>query len=1209
MSSFNHSAFVLKKKDCNKIQKNTKHENAEEFHCVTENCGDDIPSGHVLRNGTSTNCKANSIDAGNIEKGAKEYCQWIYRKSEIVEQNISEGCTIEMGARNNLGDVPLRQRVVPFPVHMLVSTREGEATFEITCNQDTRGLVPGDFIHIAHPYYSHQYLIKSVTNNFIQMDKEFDYTPFLMKEIDAGNDTIERLHNPNRRQKSEFLSSENVPLIPLIESSVFSSDSSTVIHALTLQNMVERTPLRILQTRVWRLVPVEHDKRILWRRLYDNGTVPWYQEFNENSGIVRHLNVDIKLCDLEKHCFDSFLDPDQSIHQQRVHYFEKVNSNEIILETFKTICDWHPKGSTIDIFKWTKLARSMKFLSTIRNSNHEVNMAFFRHQSQRKLTLEQFYFVLKDMAKCRFPLSRYDESEALSQLLWTTVVNIPQVNRMIWTKAKYMAMKQELKYLTAEIRISAYFRMWKCKCWYDRNRIAAIMISKWTRKTFAKMKFWYKINLAKLDFMYRRQYYAAVICQTFFRMYSQNKRFLEYKSAKIQMHQMQINSRWKYIALSCLRKRSLIMYMERVSIQSFPANVSLILHNDATSDEEVKLSIRVQLCSTQEWFEFKLTSFEIKRCLEEVILRKGPLSRDQLFTSKYLRMLMNRLVIVCKSSIYSVEIELMGIVENGDLMLNVYFDIQDKVYFVSVYRSSESIILHLFDEKMKRRTRIVFLLQELAQWLDQYERETSNRPVNAIQIWTLAEERRRTKHCLEKLENIPQSSTAVNGLHKWLQKGEENCLVSWLVKRIRMEQHRMGTKIILEYEILSDVIEKKATICQSWWRSVLSLHVARKQVHLQYEKQYHREKKVFFYVHIRTGDVLWTKPRILKNNDDITDPPDEWRFAERRDGHGTTRRYYYNPFTGQSSWISEIEAATKVQKKFRERQNRILFGSNLTFDQIVKAILFIRDVEIKYMANPSKLSNIVNFALLNHFIRLDIKLAKILYNEAMAKSPNHPVISRSYGIFILSTAEFPFVQTFEKASILFREASEVDPKHDKFKTTKENFIFWAMLLNPNESQALVNYALLHQCILGEYYLAEKIYHRALALDPNNQVVVENYKMFIDQRYPGGLYAGNGLPNVILRRSIVEEERYEWGEFIYMKDPLSHRKEFSTFWFNTLNGSTRFEEPEWKTTVWIDRIRRSVVTSTFKSWVEYHDNELQRFFVYNKTSNEYTWKRK
>lgn len=1208
MSFLESSTFVLKDGGYHAITEERKQQSGAENHGVMEKCGDKIESGGGVVERCCKKCEAN-MDDGNSENKIEENLRTRDMESDTVERNISEQSD-ETVPRKRFPDIPLCRTFVPLPVYMLVSTREGATTLEIKEYEDIQELIPGDFIRITHPYYSHNYMIESVTNNVIHIDKAIDYTPFLMRKLDDREDTIERLHNPNKNHTSKSLLRENIPLIPLTESTIFSAESSKIINALTLQNIDERPYLCLLQTRVWKLVHVHHDKRLWWRRQHDDGLVPWYKEFHEQSGFIRNLNVDVNLCELEKLCFDSCLNPDQSIHQQRVHYFEKVSIDDIIDETFRVVCAWYPKGSTIDIFKWAKLARSMKFLSTMRNSNHEVDMAFLRRQSQKKLTLKQFKSVLIDMAILRFPPPRYNESESLSQLVWTTVVNIPAVNHTIWTKAKHMAMNQELKQLTAQIRISACFRMQILKSRHNRNRNAAIMISKWTRKTFAEIKFRNTISLAKLDYVYRRRHYAAVLCQKYSRMHIQYKRFLEFKLTKQKIHHAEVKRRWQRLILACLRRRSLIMYMEQSSIQSFSVLISLIKHSDATSDEDIKLTIRVKLCSTQEWFEFKLTSLEIKRCLEDVILRKGPLSREELFSCKNLRMLTNRLTIVYKHSIYSVEFIATGIVENGDLVLNDYFYIQDKGFNVSAYRTSESIILHLFDKRFQRRLRISFSLQELSIWLDQYERENNNRPLDSIQLWILAQYRRRIKSHLDQegQKYIQSDNLFVNTSHCWLQKGNENHLVSWLVKRITMEQCRNETKIILDYEILSDVIEKKATTCQSWWRYILSLNMARKEVHLQYEKQYNRERKVFFYVHIRTGSIKWTKPFPLKNDDDIKDPTDEWRLTETSDDSGSRRRYYYNPSTGQSSFLSESEAATIVQKKFRERQDRILFGSNLTFDQIVKAILFVKDVETKYNAKPNKLSNIVNFALLNHFIRLDMKLAKTLYHDAMTRSPHHPVISRSYGIFILSTIEFPFVQTFEKANRFFREASAADPDLDKFKTTKENFIFWATLINPCEPQVLLNYALLHQCILGEYYLAEKIYRRALALDPHNQAIVENYNMFIDQRYPGGVYDGNGVPYEVLRRSIVEEERYEWGEFKYMKDPLSYRTEYSKFWLNTVNGITRFEEPEWKTTAWVDRVRRSIVVSTFTNWVEYHDTELQRCFVYNRTTNEYAWKR-
>ena len=46
-------------------------------------------------------------------------------------------------------------------------------------------------------------------------------------------------------------------------------------------------------------------------------------------------------------------------------------------------------------------------------------------------------------------------------------------------------------------------------------------------------------------------------------------------------------------------------------------------------------------------------------------------------------------------------------------------------------------------------------------------------------------------------------------------------------------------------------------------------------------------------------------------------------------------------------------------------------------------------------------------------------------------------------------------------------------------------------MNPNDLFALLNYALLHQCILREYYRAEKMYLKALAQDKTNKTSVNN----------------------------------------------------------------------------------------------------------------------
>ena len=114
---------------------------------------------------------------------------------------------------------------------------------------------------------------------------------------------------------------------------------------------------------------------------------------------------------MEKKCYDTVCNPDNSAHQQRLHYFEKISLDDIVLETYKTVCQlWHPITPTIDNVKWAKLARTMKFLSNVNNSNHEVDMAFFRHSHQRKLDIKQFKEVLLDMALLKYSSARYDTS-------------------------------------------------------------------------------------------------------------------------------------------------------------------------------------------------------------------------------------------------------------------------------------------------------------------------------------------------------------------------------------------------------------------------------------------------------------------------------------------------------------------------------------------------------------------------------------------------------------------------------------------------------------------------------------------------------------------------------------------------------------------------------------------------------------------------------
>ena len=71
-----------------------------------------------------------------------------------------------------------------------------------------------------------------------------------------------------------------------------------------------------------------------------------------------------------------------------------------------------------------------------------------------------------------------------------------------------------------------------------------------------------------------------------------------------------------------------------------------------------------------------------------------------------------------------------------------------------------------------------------------------------------------------------------------------------------------------------------------------------------------------------------------------------------------------NPATGQTSWLSEEEAARLLQRIVRQHQNAD-FGKP-SFNQMMRAMRIHREAEEKFAQAPDKLASIVNYAMLLH---------------------------------------------------------------------------------------------------------------------------------------------------------------------------------------------------------------------------------------------------
>ena len=313
---------------------------------------------------------------------------------------------------------------------------------------------------------------------------------------------------------------------------------------------------------------------------------------------------------------------------------------------------------------------------------------------------------------------------------------------------------------------------------------------------------------------------------------------------------------------------------------------------------------------------------------------------------------------------------------------------------------------------------------------------------------------------------------------------------------------------------------------------------------------------------MRTDQRQWEKPKLL-GDDDLDDPVDEWRKEENIDPTtGQKHQYYANYATGQLSWFSEEDAARLVQRRYRSKHESDLLGKKIQLPDIVKAMKFIQGARTNYEQDPHKLSNIVNFALMTHCLDLNCSKAKPLFERALEQSPNHPLISRAYGIYLLASRQTPITTTFQTACRLFHEANVVDPTQSKFQSAAEIYFRWAVLVDSKNPLAMLNFALLHQCIYRKYDHAEKIYRAALALDPTNSFVVENYLLFTDQRYPPGEYQAFGPPYLVVRDAEVVEERLEWAEWTKRIDNACPKGGASVFWFNRFTKETSFKEPNW-----------------------------------------------
>jgi len=127
----------------------------------------------------------------------------------------------------------------------------------------------------------------------------------------------------------------------------------------------------------------KEDSRPLWQKQYDDGIVPWHNDFTETDEFEEHFKVRISWGELEQMCRDVHGDQSDEfvLHEQRVNHFNNVTPMKIMVEAYGVLCRWHPVSQAVDNVKWAKFAREMKLFPAKQFSS--IDLCFAKRQKER----------------------------------------------------------------------------------------------------------------------------------------------------------------------------------------------------------------------------------------------------------------------------------------------------------------------------------------------------------------------------------------------------------------------------------------------------------------------------------------------------------------------------------------------------------------------------------------------------------------------------------------------------------------------------------------------------------------------------------------------------------------------------------------------------------------------------------------------------------
>lgn len=773
----------------------------------------------------------------------------------------------------------------------------------------------------------------------------------------------------------------------------------------------------------------------------------------------------------------------------------------------------------------------------------------------------------------------------MSKVVWASIVMLPDVKKMMWNEAKRMSIEVEVRRVCAQTRIAARVRARQHLARYLEAKAAAVVIASRVRQYLARLFVTKLLRHLRESEEYKLRTKCARAIQTEWRRYFWRSRFLGHQREMLEDRRRKIAELRARLREKREREQAAIVYRDIVRIEHVFSAVTIYFYDECHLDRANTMVIEVYVPASKETFRFELDEGTIRETLRSAAGSGENLSWDEMLRSEVLCHLSKRLMLRVVRGRPIFLFSRRNLVEQGVLIDKRVIRAEGAMFILSTFRSPHDVVFYTYQPKSREQLRARVTTEKLRSWIN---------------------------------ESSQSCELTASDLHLIHPRNQDK-LVEWLVKRVVVRNHPIhdGMQLLLQYEAEEERITKLVVKVQAQWRRLKSKRTAKDKALGRYEKIFVREYRTFAYRDLETGERQWSKPKLL-GEVSLADPVDEWREEVSCDPEtGVATRYFVNHATGQSSWFSEEDAARMVQRRFRQKHESDIIGAKIQVNthrhfffvvvvpdcslpssklpDIVKAVKFIQEARGKYEQEPTRLANIVNYALLTHCIDLDFVKARVLYGEAMMASPRHPLICRAFGIFLLATRHGPPAETFQRVCRMLNDAAVVDPTVSKFDSAAEIYFRWAVLVNSKNPLVLLNYALLYQCVYKKYDIADKIYRTALSFDPCNTLVFENYELFTSQRYPGGEYECAGPPISVVNRSTILETKTgsEWSKRV---DPECPRPGFEVFYYNRFTKETRFEAPDWDK--WYKMrvsTRSKIVGSKTGSLVEYFDTRTETSF--------------